>query len=69
MTDTDLGKLEKRIDELISLLDELKGENTLLRNRQNLLVEERAKLIEKTEMARSRIEAMLVRLKSLEHDS
>ena len=37
-----------------------------MRDRQNLLGEERARLIEKAELARTRVEAMLVRLKSME---
>ena len=68
MTDSDIVKLEKRIDELIELCDSLKNENTLLRDRQEILVEERAKLIEKAEMARVRVEAMLIRLKAMEHE-
>ena len=40
-----------------------------MKGRQGILVEERARLIEKTELARARVEAMLVRLKALEHDA
>ena len=65
MEDSTITKLEKQIDELC---DKLKDENNLLRNRQDLLVEERARLIEKTELARSRVESMLVRLKAMEQD-
>jgi len=68
MTDSDIVKLEKRIDELIALCDSLKNENTLLRDRQEILVEERARLIEKAEMARVRVESMLIRLKAMEHE-
>ncbi len=63
-----ITKLEKQIDELIALCDKLKDENNLLKNRQDLLVEERARLIEKTELARSRVESMLVRLKAMEQE-
>jgi cell division protein ZapB len=68
MEDSTISKLERQIDELLALCDKLKDENNLLRNRQDLLVEERARLIEKTELARSRVESMLVRLKAMEHD-
>lgn len=68
MEDSTISKLERQIDELIALCDKLKDENNLLRNRQDLLVEERARLIEKTELARSRVESMLVRLKAMEQD-
>lgn len=63
---SDLKILEKRIDELISKVGTLTVENTELRNKQGSLVKERAKLIEKTELARGRIESMISRLKSME---
>jgi len=68
MTDSDIVKLEKRVDELIALCDSLKNENTLLRDRQEILVEERARLIEKAELARVRVESMLIRLKAMEQE-
>ena len=63
-----IAKLEKQIDDLIEICDKLKDENSLLKNRQDMLVEERARLIEKTELARNRVESMLVRLKAMEHE-
>jgi cell division protein ZapB len=66
MPNSEISNLEQRINELIALCDQLSNENSLMRGRQNLLVEERARLIEKTELARSRVEAMLVRLKAME---
>jgi len=66
MSDTDITKLENRIDELITICDQLKNENTVLRERQHLLVEERERLIEKANMARSRVESILTRLRSME---
>lgn len=69
MASTDIVKLEQRVDELIEICDKLKQENTLLRDRQDLLVEERARLIEKAEMARNRVESMLVRLKAMEQEA
>lgn len=68
MSDTDITQLENRIDELIAICDRLKNENTLLHDRQEILVEDRARLIEKGELARVRVESMLVRLKSMEQD-
>ena len=69
MADSEISKLERRIDELIALTDQLSNENNLMRDRQELLVEERARLIEKTELARSRVDAMLVRLKAMETEA
>jgi len=65
-TEDDLRQLEQRIDDLIGTVGQLKNENTNLRQQQDRLVSERSRLIEKTEMARSRVEAMISRLKSLE---
>lgn len=65
-TELDLNKLEVRIEELIRTCTYLTDENSSLRSRQNSLVAERAALIEKTELARNRVEAMITRLKSME---
>ncbi len=65
-TETDLRQLEQRVDELIDTMGLLKNENTSLRQQKDKLVTERAQLIEKTELARSRVEAMISRLRSLE---
>ncbi len=65
-TESDLVKLESQIDALIDTVSQLKQENASLRHQQDSLVSERAQLIEKTELARSRVEAMITRLRSLE---
>lgn len=64
----DLKALEYRVDELIQLCHQLKGENQALRDQQSNLMSERASLMEKNEMARSRIEAMIMRLKNMESE-
>ena len=69
MAGSNISKLETRIDELIEVCDKLKQENALLRERQDLLVEERARLIEKSELARNKVESMLVRLKAMEQEA
>ena len=68
-TEDDLRLLEKRIDELIETMGLLKNENSNLRTQKVKLVTERSQLIEKTELARSRVEAMISRLRSLELSS
>ncbi len=62
----DLNRLEDRVDELIRTLSGLKEENHSLRTKQQELMSERASLIEKTDLARSRAEAIITRLKSME---
>ena len=68
-TESDLLKLETQIDALIDTVSQLKQENTSLRHQQDNLMSERSQLIEKTELARSRVEAMITRLRSLELSS
>jgi len=66
MTDIELKKLETRVDDLLGTCDKLVSENKSLRHQQETLVSERAHLIEKNELARTRVESMITRLKSLE---
>ncbi len=65
----DLKKLETRVEELINTCSALKDENQSLRQHQGNLMSERAKLIEKTELARNRVEAMINRLKAMENNN
>ncbi|MBV9345943.1 MAG: TIGR02449 family protein, partial [Gammaproteobacteria bacterium] len=60
-------RLGKRIDELIATLQQLKDENRALRARHESLAGERAALMHKNEQVRTRVEAMIGRLKTLEH--
>ena len=62
----DINSLENRIDELIKSVDDLRDENRALRTQQDNLIAERASLIEKSELARSRVESMIARLKAME---
>jgi cell division protein ZapB len=66
VTEQELQKLEVRLEELVNTITQLKEENRSLRNQQDSLVSERANLIEKNEMARTRVEAMINRLKAME---
>jgi cell division protein ZapB len=60
-------RLEKRIDELVLVVSQLKEENRSLRQRQDALMNERASLLQKNEQVRARVEAMIGRLKAMEH--
>ncbi|MGH8475156.1 MAG: TIGR02449 family protein [Methylococcales bacterium] len=64
-TDQEIKKLEQRVERLIGLCEQLQIENQSLKTKQNELVRERARLIEKTALAKSRVEAMITRLKSM----
>lgn len=63
-----LTQLELQIDELLVLTQVLGKENRALRTQQKNWSTERAKLIEKNELAKSRVESMITRLKALEKD-
>lgn len=63
----DIQDLENKLDALIALYNAVKDENHSLKTKQEELVREKAKLIEKTSLARTRVEAMITRLKSMEH--
>jgi cell division protein ZapB len=67
--DQALNGLERKIDELIRTVERLKEENRTLRIQQENLAAERAHLIERNDMARVRVEAMINRLKSLEQSA
>jgi cell division protein ZapB len=66
VSEQELRALEARVEELIRACAHLKEENKGLRRRQDQLTAEKAGLAEKSELAKSRVEAMISRLKSLE---
>ncbi len=66
ITKEQIVELEKKLSELIDLADQLKVENESLRAQQNNLVAEKSRLVEKNELARTKVEAIITRLKSLE---
>ncbi|AGY92777.1 hypothetical protein SPICUR_09280 [Spiribacter curvatus] len=62
------ARLEQRVERLIKLCEQLRDENRVLLRTQESLNAERAALREKNDTARTRIEAMISRLKALEQD-
>ncbi len=66
VAEQELKKLEYRISELIQTCERLKSENLSLREQQTALSAERTTLLQKQELARTRVEAIIERLKSLE---
>jgi cell division protein ZapB len=65
--DLELARLEKRIEELLASIDTLKEENRALRQRHETLNNDRAGHLQKNEQVRARVEAMIGRLKTMEH--
>ena len=62
----DLSTLESRVDELIDRCEALARENRILRENNRSWAVERAGLLERNEAAKSKVEAMIERLKSLD---
>lgn len=65
----ELARVEARVDALLSLCRQLEEENRSLRQKQESLMSERAGLLQKNERARARVEAMISRLKAMEHNA
>ena len=65
-TDKDLQRLENQLRKLLDQIQKLREENRSLHTRQNALVTERASLVAKNDEARTKVEAMINRLKGLE---
>ena len=67
-TEQQLQQLEQRIEELVSISARLRRENQSLQVREHKLIEERADLLKKNDVAKSKVEAIISRLKSLEQE-
>jgi cell division protein ZapB len=63
----DLHEISGRLDRLVELCQRLAEENRSLRVSQEQLSTERSNLLAKNEQARSRVEAMIARLRALEN--
>ena len=64
--ESDLKRLEDRLDDLVKICNQLQTENKSLKEKQETLSRERATMVQKNEEVRARVEAMIVRLKSME---
>ncbi|MBN8714092.1 MAG: TIGR02449 family protein [Xanthomonadales bacterium] len=65
----EVAALTAQLERLVETVRRLNAENLSLRQRQDQLSGERAGLLARNEQARSRVEAMIQRLKSLEASS
>ena len=63
----EIALLERRIEELLQSVDSLKEENHALRQRQESLAAERSAFAQRNDQVRARVEAMIGRLKTMEH--
>ncbi|MNJ57779.1 hypothetical protein D3C77_533820 [compost metagenome] len=69
MENAELQALAAKLEVLLRQHEQLKAHNRQLWANEKAWREERAQLVEKNEMARVKVEAMISRLKALEQDS
>ncbi len=69
MADQQIKSLAAKIDDLITLCAQLNDENRRLKSQATQWAQEREQLIEKTEIARNKVETMISRLRALEQES
>jgi len=63
-----IQQLEVQVDELLRASRRIREENMLLKSQQAAWLAERTELVDKTDLARSRIETMVGRLKELDEE-
>jgi len=66
ITEQELNTLEDQVETLINSCSHLREENRILRVHQETLQHEKSALLKKNNMAKTRVDAMITRLKSLE---
>lgn len=66
---TEYNELEKQLGELLKRYQLLHTENQSLKIKQESLVKEKANLLAKTTLAKTKVEAMITRLKAMEESS
>lgn len=66
MADNPLKALESKVDQLIALCNDLNQENQALKAEAARWEAERQDLIDKNELARGKVEAMIDRLRAME---
>ena len=68
MQEMDFTALEAKVDELIGLCETLAAQNKELREERRSLRAERARLMERNDQAKNKIETMISRLKTLDEE-
>ncbi|NQY26981.1 MAG: TIGR02449 family protein [Piscirickettsiaceae bacterium] len=63
-----IQQLELQVDDLLKASRRIRDENMLLKSQKSAWLSERAQLVEKTDLARNRIEKMVGRLKEMDDE-
>ena len=69
MKESDFIALDQKMHYLVALCRKLTMENQQLRCQEQSWMAEKAKLMEKNDVIRNKLETIIQRLKSLEHES
>lgn len=69
MSERLIAEVEAKLEQLIQRCQQLDAENRNLRRQEQEWTSERTRLMEKNELARSRIESLITRLKQFENHS
>lgn len=67
MEESRIQSFSEKIDRLLAHVKQLEADNAALREQQDDWHNERATLLQKNDLARNKIEAMIGRLKAMEH--
>lgn len=62
----DIKELEKNIEKCLEKIEQFAAENNALRTRMEELTQEKARLMQKNDQAKTRLESMISRLRNLE---
>lgn len=65
MENSELSQLEGRVEQLLERFNQLQQENRALKVKQDELIADRARLLEKNKLATEKIESIVTRLKSM----
>jgi len=66
MLDNDFDELEKKLNSLLDSEFDLHAEYNRLKENESVMTHERSELLRKNDVARTKVEAMINRLKSLD---
>ena len=67
MSDESFNTLSAKVDDLIDLCAEMKRENQMLKADQSSWQNEREKLMEKNQLAKTKLQSVLDRLKAMDN--
>ncbi|WMS86217.1 TIGR02449 family protein [Pleionea litopenaei] len=65
MENSEISQLEGRVEQLLERFHQLQQENRSLKVKQDELIADRARLLEKNKLASEKIESIVTRLKSM----